>query len=177
MNQVINEIRHDLFAHRNGVVADALKAGGDPHEMIMGCPLSDIIAIAARHEPSPDLAEALWADTRHRECRLMATMLYPVAECRPDTALRWSKGVQTTEEADVLCHRLLRHLDCAQSVTHALLAEQDFLPRYVAYRLMLNLTMLQRMTLTDELRRLIMTEAERCSSPALRQVLNALLDD
>lgn len=177
MHEKLKAIRLALFARRNGVVADALRAAGDPHELIMGCPLSDIIAVAREQLPSAELAEALWADTKHRECRLLAPMLYPTADCDETTALRWCHDVQTEEEADVLCHRLLRYLDCAVYVMESLLNETNPMFRYTAFRLMLNLIMHQRIQLDDTFRELIKQEISLTHSKPMLQLLNCLLED
>ena len=172
MEEKLKQIRLALFARRNGVVADALRAAGDPHKLIMGCPLSDIIAVAHEQVPSVELAEALWADTKHRECRLLAPMLYPIETCDETTALRWCHEVQTKEEADVLCHRLLRYLDCAIAVMETLLKEPNPMLRYTAFRLMLNLVMLNRFELNDAMRQLIKQEIDLSHSTSMQQLLN-----
>lgn len=177
MEEKLKQIRLALFARRNGVVADALRAAGDPHEMLMGCPLSDIIAVASDYEPSAELAEALWAARKHRECRLLAPMLYPTAVCDQATALRWCHEVQTLEEADVLCHRLLRQLNCAPAVMQTLLDQSEPLLRYTAFRLMLNLQMLGRIQIDNHLQQVITDELSHNPSPALRQVLGSLSDE
>lgn len=177
MHDKLKAIRLALFARRNGVVADALRTAGDPHELIMGCPLSDIIAVARELEPSAELAEALWADTKHRECRLLAPMLYPIESCDEATALRWCHEVLTEEEADVLCHRLLRHLDCAVALMESLLKETPLLLRYTAFRLMLNLAMLHRFELNETMRELIKQEIDLTHSKSMPQLLNCLLED
>ena len=42
---MLQEIKKEFFAHRNGVVADTLRRAGDPHSMIMGCQFADVVAI------------------------------------------------------------------------------------------------------------------------------------
>lgn len=139
MEKEINEIRKEFFAYRNGVVADALRKSGDTHQVIMGCMLVDVATIARRYEPSVALANALWADEKHRECRLAAPMLYPAAEMTAEQALLWARGVQSEEEADVLCHRLLRHVASAEEVARALLTSKSRLGQYAGLRLLMNL--------------------------------------
>lgn len=203
MQETLKEIRLALFARRNGVVADALRASGDPHELIMGCPLSDITAVAQVYEPSTELAEALWADRKHRECRLIATMLYPTDRCNQATALRWCHDVMNEEEADILCHRLLRRLDCAPVLMMQLLDETSSqvhcivyrkmlnlvatqrtlhdepspLLRYTAFRLMLNLVMMRRIELDPELRLTVELELNGNPSHSMLQLLKNLLEE
>lgn len=137
--EVVRQTRQTFFAYRNGVVADSLKKAGDPHTFVMGCQLADIISLAASLQQSPELAEAFWADRNHRECRLIAPMLYPVGQLDSSTALRWAKDCRTTEEADVLCHRLLRKSQDAKAIVNSLTDSKALLERYVSFRLMLNI--------------------------------------
>ena len=81
------DIRKEFFAYRNGIIAEQLRAAGDPHTMLMGCQLTDVIAIAEHYEKSAELAQALWNDVNHRECRMAATMLYPAEEFKMETAI------------------------------------------------------------------------------------------
>lgn len=182
MQVVENElkaIKQALFARRNGVVADGLRRHGDPHALILGCPLSDIIAVAQLQQPSAELAEALWAEKGHRECRLLAPMLYATDQCDVDTAVRWCSDVQDVEEADVLCHRLLRYAECAEELLNRLLNETDSkMLHYIGFRLLANLVLMRRLTIDEPLRRRIEQELPSATAhPALRQLLNNLLDD
>ena len=111
--EILRNTRKQFFAYRNGIIADSLRKNGDPHSMIMGCQMTDVAQIAAGIEPSKEIAEAFWTDTKHRECRMIAPMLYPSADMDKATALQWAKNVECEEIADVLCHRLLRKLPFA----------------------------------------------------------------
>ena len=113
IDDALRQVRRELFARRNGIVADRLRQAGDPHRVITGCLLADIIDIARSTAPSRELALALWADVNHRECRLLAPMLMPHDQFSHDDARRWMAAVVSREEADVLCQRLLQHLPCA----------------------------------------------------------------
>ncbi|MBQ9466940.1 MAG: hypothetical protein IJU62_08180 [Muribaculaceae bacterium] len=112
----LQSLRQALFARRNGVVAQTLRQAGDPHRVITGCLLADIVDIARHTSHSRDAAESLWADVNHRECRLLAPMLMPHDEFSQADALRWMNSVVSREEADVLCQRLLQHLSFASDL-------------------------------------------------------------
>ncbi len=158
MEKILSEIKKDFFAYRNGVMADALRKSGDPHAVIMGCMLVDVVTIARRYEPMVALASALWADVKHRECRLAAPVLFPPAEMTAEQALEWARGVQSEEEADVLCHRLLRRVASAEEVACTLLADECRLVQYAGLRLVVNL--LADGTVTS--RNAIAVVVERC---------------
>lgn len=132
-------IKRSFFAMRNGVVADALRRTMPGYRVIFGLNLPQIVDIARQHAPSAALAEELWADTRTRESRLMAPMVYPPELMDRPTALRWMASASTTEEADILCHRLLRRLPFAAELTESPADEPADMMRYVRLRLARNL--------------------------------------
>lgn len=132
-------IKKEFFAYRNGIVASQLRAAGDPHEIIMGCLFADIIAITRHYERDAKLAQDLWNDTRYRECRLAAPMLYPIEEFSKETALTWCRSIESLEVADVLCHRLLKHLSYARELSQQLAQSDDAMQQYTARRLTINL--------------------------------------
>lgn len=173
---MIQKLRKEFFAYRNGVVAEQLHAAGDPHTLIMGCQLADVIAITSHYEKDARLAQALWDDTQHRECRMAATMLYPIEDFDMATALAWCHSVESVEIADVLCHRLLRHLDYAPQIFHQLHDSEKPLVRYTAYRLLLNLLLMNRIEKTTELRS--MAEKDLSTAPPpLQQLLESIIEE
>lgn len=170
------EIRKEFFVYRNGIIAEQLRAAGDTHTMIMGCQLADIIAITSRYEKNAALAQDLWDDVNHRECRMAATMLYPIEEFDIDTAITWCQSVESVEIADVLCHRLLRHLPYADKLWEQLLTCDKKLVRYTAWRLLLNLLIMNRIEKTDELCAMVENELE-AAQPPMRQVLESIAEE
>lgn len=193
----VQAMKQAFFACRNGVVADALRAAGDPHRYIMGCQLTDVASIVSQFshfsqlsqdsrnsqqsQPSQDsffahLARALWTDRDHRECRMAATMLYPPNEFSQETAMEWARGVETSEMADVLCHRLLRKLPFALELADQLLADETPLVRYTAFRLLLNLLLMGKATPTVALRQRVEKELAR-GEALLRPLLASLQEE
>lgn len=170
------DIRKEFFAYRNGIVAEQLRAAGDPHTMIMGCQLVDVIAIAKRYEKNAELAQELWDDVNHRECRMAATMLYPIEDFKMETALAWCENVESVEIADVLCHRLLRYLPYAKELWAQLLACDKKLVRYIAWRLLLNLMMMSRIEKTNELRAMVENELKSVQPP-IQSLLQRILEE
>lgn len=139
----LQEIRKEFFARRNGVVADRLRKAGDRHRYIMGCTLTEIMAVADTVPKSVSLARELWADKIHREARLLAPMVFPVAEFDKHSALQWIKDVENEEIADNLCHKLLRKCDFAAALADELLQQDNpELIKYTTLRLLMNLLMI-----------------------------------
>lgn len=173
---MLQEIRKEFYAYRNGIVAEALRRAGDPHKMIMGCQLADIMAIVSRYEKSVALAQALWDDTNHRECRMAATMLYPIEDFSMETAIKWCNSIECIEIADVLCHRMLRHLDYAPQLWETLRESQHSLVRYTGYRLLLNLLQMKRIEKSNELR--VAIEQEQMESlPPIQPLLKSIIEE
>ena len=170
------DLKKEFFAYRNGIIAEQLRAAGDPHTMIMGCQLADIITIASHYNKDAQLAQSLWYDEQHRECRLAATMLYPIEDFSCETAMSWCNNVESVEVADVLCHRLLRHLDYAPALFDQLRESDTILVRYTAWRLLLNLLIMNKIEKTNELRAMVEKELET-AQPPLRQVLESIAEE
>ena len=183
IQEILRGIRQEFFAFRNGIVADTLRKAGDPHPVIMGCLLVDVNAIAKRFseaigddELSTAIACELWADTNSRECRLAAPMLYPADEMGQEEAMQWCLTVETTEVADNLCHKLLRHINDADALFRQLIA-QDVPPvKYTGYRLLNNLLMLGKVQPTDSLKAIVENEAEQAQQP-LKSLLKDILEE
>lgn len=132
----LRDAKQRFFALRNGLLADNLREQtADPHRLIFGLNLPQLMVIAAEAGTDEALADALWADADCRESRLLAPMVCP----RGASRLGWLQQVAAVEEADVLCHRLLRHQPGAESVAVELAASADPLLCYAGLRLLLNL--------------------------------------
>lgn len=174
-------MRKEFFAFRNGIVVDKLRKAGDPHNMIMGCLLVDIMNIAQRQRESINdnetlkaLAQELWNDTNSRECRLAAPMLYPALLMTIDKALEWCQSVETVEIADNLCHKLLRNIKDADTLFRQLIADEHPLLKYTGYRLMLNLILLGKVQANASLKAIV--EAEQTQGP-LAILLKDILEE
>lgn len=124
---------------RNGILADTLRRTMPEYRMVFGLNLPQIVEIAAETGPSLDLARELWADRRTRESLLMAPMVYPRDKVDFDTADSMICDVITPEVADILCHRLLRHLPFARELAMRHITSASDLRRYTAFRLLFNL--------------------------------------
>ncbi len=148
-------VKRRFFAMRNGDLAAQMARGGISYRINFGLNLPQISDIAQAaltgtlpdnsHKPDDEerrtLARLLWDNTTTRESRLTAPMLLTPDDLDNESASEMLRGVMTTEEADVLCHRLLRHYPGAEEIAHRILADSGVtdLRRYAALRLLLNL--------------------------------------
>ena len=183
IQELLREIRKEFFAFRNGIIAEKLRKAGDPHSMIMGCLLVDVIAIAQRtrdaindEEKLATIALELWNDTNSRECRLAAPMLYPTRLMTNDMAREWCETVETVEIADNLCHKLLRQLPDAGFLFRQLIADERPLVKYTGYRLLLNLLLLGKEQPSDTIKAIVEAEAKQAQQP-LKTLLKDILEE
>jgi hypothetical protein len=131
----LQEIKQQFFALRNGALGDLLrKQTADPHRVIFGLNLLQLKDVAQAVGKDGDLARQLWANTDCRESRLLAPMVCPTAEADPE----WCTQLLSAEEADVVCHRLMRHHPDAVAIAQRLADRPEKLSQYCALRLMLN---------------------------------------
>lgn len=175
MNDLLRQIKQDFFSFRNGIVADKLRRSGDCHEFIMGCQIADITAIVQRYPSSVELADELWREVKHRECRLAAVMLHPKDALPCEKAMRWIDDVGTYEMADILCLKLLKHQDYALSLWESLASDEFPMRQYVGLRLLLNLLCANKIQPQERMRDIIM----KCPplSPDYILLKNRLLED
>ena len=182
-NNPARAIRKEFFAFRNGIIADKLRNAGDPHTIIMGCLLVDIVNIAKRVSNAINdaneraaLAQSLWDDPNSRECRLAAPLIFPPELMTRDLALAWCQGIETTEVADNLCHKLLRNIHPSVEISSTLIASQGTMMKYTGYRLLLNLLLLGKVQVTEALIATVETDASNASAP-LASLLQDIMEE
>lgn len=135
----IQLIKREFFAMRNGVIADALRKAGAPYHIIFGLTIPQLADIASAVGENREIAETLHQNTTTRESLMLAPMIYPRGDMDYDTAYQWLAGAPTPEVADVICHRLARHLDFASALASDLAQSPASMSRYAALRLYLNI--------------------------------------
>ena len=138
-SEAMRAVKGEFMAMKNGVVADALRKGGAPFRLIFGLNLPQIAEIAAQRGVDSTLAEELWANTGTRESMLLAPMLADAATFSLDDARRWCATVPCVEVADVLCHRLLRHLPFAAALADEILVSGTDMSEYIGLRIYINI--------------------------------------
>ncbi len=134
----MQSLKRRLFAMRNGAVAESLRRSGSPYRIIFGVNLPQLVEIARDFEGDATLAAQLWDNRSTRESMLLAPMIYPADKMDLATARAWAVSAPTPEVADILCHRLLKRLDFADSLADSLLDGPNDLVRYCGLRLLIN---------------------------------------
>lgn len=136
----LQSVKRYFFAMRNGIIADTLRKGGSPFHYIFGLNLPQLVDAAGMFGKDRELAEKLWANNTTRESMLLAPMLMPYDSFSEEDARKWMSEVPAPEVADILCHRLLRHLPFAGQLASDFSKDTcSDMERYTAGRLALNM--------------------------------------
>lgn len=168
----MQQIKHRLYAMRNGAIADSMRRMGMPYRIIFGVNLPQLSAIAAETPKSVELATQLWENRSTRESMLLAPMLFPKDKMDMATATKWASETPTAEVADILCMKLLRDLEFAPLLADRLILADDDMTRYTALRLMFNLLPAR----LHEVKAYATAELTR-NVPITRAISTALLDE
>lgn len=104
-------IKAELRAAMNGVAATRIRQSGMDYKLTFGVELPRLQAIAAEFAPDAHLAQALWHEDI-RECRILATMLYPTDSFCEDIAEVWTESIQMKQAE--LAQYLVMNLLCKQ---------------------------------------------------------------
>lgn len=111
IHEQIKEIKGQLRLFMNGVVSASMRKKGLDYKLNFGVELPRIKEIAKGiGNPSVALAEALWMENI-RECKILATLIYPKEDFSSDTAELWVSQVENIEIARLLSMHILQHLD------------------------------------------------------------------
>ena len=173
----MQNIKRKMFALRNGIIADRLRKAGDPHRVVFGLNLPQLDEIARSVGFDRALALALWDNSTTRESRLLAPMIMNPSEFTEDDARQWLSTILNVEEADILCHKLLRHLDNAADYVFKLTDKDNpAMARYTGLRLAFNLIYKQ----DDDFKKRVLDicEAElKADEPLTARVARQLQDE
>lgn len=112
LEDIIREIKKMLRLRMNGVTSTSMRNSGLNYKMNFGLDATSLRELSKQFEPDAALAERLWAENA-RECKILATMLYPKTEFTSEKADIWLKDCFLTELMEQLCFNILQHLDFA----------------------------------------------------------------
>lgn len=125
---MLQQIKKDFYALRNGIVADTLRKAGMHYKVIFGLQIPQIAEIARAQSPSMELADELWVDRNVRESRLLATYLFPLESVNMEKAMALAMDVQTQEEADMLAFRIFKRLSFADELLKQMQKTENGVP-------------------------------------------------
>ncbi|MDD4922685.1 MAG: DNA alkylation repair protein [Bacteroidales bacterium] len=122
----------------NGVASTTMRNSGLNYKLNFGLDAMSIREIAGHFEPDAALAERLWAENA-RECKIMATLLYPRPEFTSEKADAWLRHCFLPELTEQLCFNLLQHLDFSSQKAIDWINSEDPEIKTAGYTLLLRL--------------------------------------
>jgi len=131
----------------NGVASTVMRNSGYNYKINFGLDAMSIREIASYYQPSAPFAERLWSENA-RECKILATLLYPKADFTPEKADEWLKDCFIPELTEQLCFNLLQHQDYAPAKALIWIKEKDDETKIAGYTLMLRL-LLRKISVPD----------------------------
>ncbi len=119
----------------NGVVSTNMRTRGVEYRLNFGLTQPLIRQLAVRYTPDAELAQQLWQEDV-RECRILATMLYPPTQFTQQMAQQWAGEVRNYEMAEQLSTHLLSPQPYALELALQWVAQEDTLLVYAALQLL-----------------------------------------
>ena len=154
MNTLIKQIKQELRAMMNGVASAAMRNAGltADYRVNFGVELPRLKGLLdeIRTEmlptlPMPEegtnearLAQMLWHESV-RECRILATMLYPPKEFLPEVADIWVRQISTVEIAQIAAMNLFCKMPNASEKAFQWIAAEEDMTQIVGYYTLMHL--------------------------------------
>lgn len=161
----------------NGDVSASMRTIGMPYKLNFGLDAASLREIGSSLTPDIELAEALWVESS-RECKILATMVYPKADFSPGLAESWLQACFTTELLEQFVFNLLQHLPFASDLAAAWSKHTDAHFRSAGYVLSLRLLVSKKINGVDPdtLERARTDQSDDSTNPALRLHADRLVD-
>ncbi len=132
-SELIKNIKAQFRSFMNGAVSHSMRQKGlDEYKLNFGIEMPRIKEIAIQYEPDIALAESLWIENI-RECKILATMLYPKDKFDMETAAIWVQQTPNVEIAQMLCMNLLQHMPYAPNMSFVWIANEQPLIQTIGY--------------------------------------------
>jgi len=134
----LRNIKTLLRLRMNGEVSTAMRKSGLDYKVNFGLDANSIREIASKYQPDVLLAEKLWAENA-RECKILATLLFPKEAFSTQKADTWLDQCFLPELTEQLVFNLLQHLPFAPSKASEWIAQEAENRKIGGYTLALRL--------------------------------------
>jgi len=134
----LRDIKTLLRLRMNGEVSTAMQKSGLNYKVNFGLDAFSIREVAAKYLPDALLAEKLWAENA-RECKILATLLYPKETFTSQKADAWLDQCFLPELTEQLVFNLLQHVPFAPAKASEWIAQDSENRKIGGYNLALRL--------------------------------------
>ena len=117
-------VKTGLRGVMNGTVSQSMREKGLTYKVNFGVELHRLAEMAEELPHTAELAGALWKENI-RECRILAGLLYPVADFFEDLADLWVEQIHFMEEAECCVMNLFQHLPYASQKAFEWIAREE----------------------------------------------------
>lgn len=152
MNTIISDIKKELRANMNGIASKTMRDAGmtADYRVNFGVELPRLRELASdvaggmlpadgeREETLAGLAQQLWKESV-RECRILATMLYPPQRMDIELADIWCDGIRTVEMAQIAALNLFSRIPQASTLAFRWIAGEDEMKQTAGFYTMYHL--------------------------------------
>ena len=128
---LIIEIKKELRANMNGVASAAMRQTDD-YRVNFGIEVPRLQQIAAEFQPDRQLAQMLWHESV-RECKILATILMPIADFDEELCDIWTSEIRTVEIAQIYALNLIQRLPFASQKAFEWISAEDRMLRVIGY--------------------------------------------
>lgn len=135
ISEQVKQIKRSFRLYMNGVTANSMRQKGLDYKVNWGVSQMDLRRMAAEYGKDRPLAEALWAESGVRECRLLATIIMPPEEMTVEHAMEWMAENVSVETVEAAVFNLFCHIPNADTLAKKLLHMPKSLARMGGYNL------------------------------------------
>lgn len=128
----------------NGVASSSMREKGISYKLNFGLMQEQIKRIAESYRPDSQLAELLWNEDT-RELKILATLLYPIAEFGEEQAEAWLNSIPNQEMREQICLNLFQRLPYAEKKGMEWANNTDYKIRTTGYWLLARLILSKRL--------------------------------
>lgn len=138
MDELLRDIRTRCRKQMNGIASASMRKKGLNYKLNFGVPIQEIKIIAERYQADSEFAEALWKDET-RELKILATLLYPIADFDADAANRWIGQIPNQEIREQVVFNLFQNLNNGTDLAILWSGREDAVVRTTGYWLLARL--------------------------------------
>lgn len=131
----VGEIKRSFRLMMNGVVAQSMREKGLHYRLNWGVDLPALKEMAKKYGKDYGLAIALWKENI-RECKILATLIMPAEEMRPEDVDAWISQTETVEIAEQASMNLYQYLPFVKNESLKWIASEDELRQLCGFHVL-----------------------------------------
>ncbi len=131
----VGEIKRSFRLIMNGVVAQSMREKGLHYRLNWGVDLPALKEISKKYGKDYGLAIALWKENI-RECKILATLIMPAEEMRPEDVDAWISQTETVEIAEQASMNLYQYIPFVKNESLKWIASEDELRQLCGFHVL-----------------------------------------